>query len=173
MPPLNNLVPPAYVNETHDIATARGRPKERRPRRAKSRYRCGIPPPKQPLPLPPHNSTRSRSGEAAAYVNEPHQPPRSSSSCCGSGVDDDGQYDGGWFKLNTASVSGLSGCRSSSAWSARSKEARRVRPLLSELQVSEWQVAGAGSGPTEVEKGVEEHQYSLVLLLLRTGRHTQ
>ena len=38
------------------------------------------------------------------------------------------------------------------------KEVRRVKPLLSELQVPECGVAGAGEGPAEVEKDVEEHQ---------------
>jgi hypothetical protein len=35
------------------------------------------------------------------------------------------------------------------------KEARRVRPLMSELQVPKWQELelGAGGGPAEVEKG--------------------
>jgi hypothetical protein len=34
---------------------------------------------------------------------------------------------------------------------------RRVKPLLSELQVPEWQEL-ANEGPAEVEKDVEEHQ---------------
>jgi hypothetical protein len=37
------------------------------------------------------------------------------------------------------------------------KEVRRVRPLLSVLQVPEWQEL-ARKGPAEVEKGVGEHQ---------------
>jgi hypothetical protein len=42
-----------------------------------------------------------------------------------------------------------------------------VRPLVSELQVPEWQELAAGSAPAGVEnfseKDVKEHQYSLVL----------
>jgi hypothetical protein len=37
------------------------------------------------------------------------------------------------------------------------KEVRRVKPLLSELQVGAG-VAGAGEGPAKVEEDVEEHQ---------------
>jgi hypothetical protein len=87
------------------------------------------------------------------------------SSSCGSGVDDDGQCDDGEFKLDTASVAAEA--------AVERKEVRRVRPLLSELQVPESGVAGAGSGPAEVEKGVEEHQYSLVLQALGVGLFAQ
>jgi hypothetical protein len=38
------------------------------------------------------------------------------------------------------------------------KEVRRVKPLLSELQVPEWQELANGEGPAKVEKDVEEHQ---------------
>jgi hypothetical protein len=37
----------------------------------------------------------------------------------------------------------------------------------------QWQVAGAGSGPAEVEKRVEEHQYSLVLHTQEVGLFAQ
>jgi hypothetical protein len=53
------------------------------------------------------------------------------SSSCGSGVDDDGQCDDGEFKLDTAPVAAEA--------AVERKEVRRVRPLLSELQVLEWQ----------------------------------
>jgi hypothetical protein len=97
------------------------------------------PPPKQPLCTYPrsYSSTCIRSGEAAACVNEPHRPAStqcttSSSSACGSGVDDDGQCDDGGFELDTASVV--------SEAAVERKEVRRVRPVLSELQCrSEWQ----------------------------------
>jgi hypothetical protein len=42
------------------------------------------------------------------------------------------------------------------------KEARRVRPLLSEPQVPEWQGLAVDSGLAEVEGDVEEHRYSSV-----------
>jgi hypothetical protein len=63
------------------------------------------------------------------------------SSSCGSGVDDDGQCDDGEFKLDTVSVV--------SEAAVERKEVRRVRPLLSELQVPEWQeldqrISGSG-----------------------------
>jgi hypothetical protein len=48
----------------------------------------------------------------------------------------------GEFKLDMAAVVAEA--------AAECKEARRVRPLLSELQVPEWQ-EGAGSGPAEEE----------------------
>jgi hypothetical protein len=57
------------------------------------------------------------------------------SSRCGSGVDDDGQCDDGEFKLDTVSVVAEA--------AVERKEVRRVRPLLSELQVPEWQELAA------------------------------
>jgi hypothetical protein len=53
------------------------------------------------------------------------------SSSCGSGVDADGQCDDGEFKLDTGSVVAEA--------AVERKEVRRARPLLSELQVPEWQ----------------------------------
>jgi hypothetical protein len=47
------------------------------------------------------------------------------------------------------------------------KEIRRVRPLLSELQVPEWQEL-ASKGPAEVEKGVEEHQDTEIVCVAGT-----
>jgi hypothetical protein len=85
-------------------------------------------------------------------------------SSCGSGVDDDGQCDGGEFELKTASVVAEA--------AVERKEIRRVRPLLSELQVPEWQER-AGSGPAEVEKGAEGHRYSLVLQAQGVGLFAQ
>jgi hypothetical protein len=59
------------------------------------------------------------------------------SSSCGSGVDD-GQCDGGEFKLETAPAS---------QWLQKQQwqrnEVQRVRPLLSELQVPKWQELAA------------------------------
>jgi hypothetical protein len=52
-------------------------------------------------------------------------------SSCGSEVDDNGQCYDGEFKLDTASV--VAGA------AVERKEVRRVRPLLSELQVPDWQ----------------------------------
>jgi hypothetical protein len=54
------------------------------------------------------------------------------------------------------------------------KEVRRVRPLLSELQVPEWQeLAVDRRRPAKVEKGVEEHRYSLVLEAQEVGLFAQ
>jgi hypothetical protein len=76
-----------------------------------------------------------RSSEAGVPGLVPSTTPASTqcttSSSCGSGVNDDGQCDDGGFKLDTASVVAEA--------AVERKEVRRVRPLLSELQVPEWQ----------------------------------
>jgi hypothetical protein len=46
------------------------------------------------------------------------------------------------------------------------KEARRVKPLLSELQVPEWQELA--KSPTGVEKYVEEHQDTEIVCVAGT-----
>jgi hypothetical protein len=74
------------------------------------------------------------------------------SSSCGSGVDDDGQCDDVEFKLDTASVVAEA--------AVERKEVRRVRPPLSELQVPEWQELAVDRRKW---RNVEEHRYSLVL----------
>ena len=48
------------------------------------------------------------------------------------------------------------------------KEVRRVRPLLSELQVPEWQELAKDEGPAEVEKYVEEHQDTEIVCVAGT-----
>jgi hypothetical protein len=54
------------------------------------------------------------------------------------------------------------------------KEVRRVRPLLSELQVPEWRPAAGGSGaPVGAEKGAEEHQRSSVPMVQEVGLSVQ
>jgi hypothetical protein len=82
------------------------------------------PPPQQPLPLPLQQHTQSiwRSSRTRRRTT-PASTQYATSGSCFSGVDDNGQCDGGEFKLG-----GAQGGRST-----------RVRPLLSELQVPEWQ----------------------------------
>jgi hypothetical protein len=50
------------------------------------------------------------------------------------------------------------------------KEARRVKPWLSELDVPEWQELGAGGGPAGVEEDVEEHQDTNIACVAGTGQ---
>jgi hypothetical protein len=89
------------------------------------------------------------SAHAVAPAKQPRAPTNhtgllhalpAASSSCGSGVDDDGQCDGGEFTLDTAPVVAEA--------AVGRKEIRRVRPLLSglQLQVPEWQGRAAGSG---------------------------
>jgi hypothetical protein len=49
------------------------------------------------------------------------------------------------------------------------KEARRVKPWLSELDVPEWQEL-AGRGPAGVEGDAEEHQDTNMACVVGTGQ---
>jgi hypothetical protein len=63
------------------------------------------PPPKQPLPPPPQQHTQSlRRSSRVRQRTTPASTQYTTSSSCGSGVDDDGHCDGGEFKLDTAPV---------------------------------------------------------------------
>jgi hypothetical protein len=69
----------------------------------------------------------------------------------GVGGHDDGRCDDGEFALDSADVAEEA--------AAERKEVRRVMLLLSELQVRAGVAeAGAGEGPAEVEKDVEEQK---------------
>jgi hypothetical protein len=85
----------------------------------------------------------------AAHVDASRRRPRStqyatsssSSSSSSSGVDD-GRCDDGEFALDSAEVTEEA--------AAERKEVRRVRPLLSELQVPEWQELAKDRGSGEI-----------------------
>ena len=63
------------------------------------------PPPKQPLPPPPQQHTQLlRRSSRVRQRTTPASTQYTTSSSCGSGVDDDGQCDDGEFKLGTAPV---------------------------------------------------------------------
>jgi hypothetical protein len=110
------------------------------------------PSPKQPLP-PPQQHTQSLRGSILALRRTTPaftQRGLATRSSCSSGVDDDRQYDGGGFEHAVVAVAAEA--------AVGRKEIRQMGPLLSELQVPEWQeLALAVGGPAEVEKGVEEH----------------
>ena len=92
------------------------------------------PPPPRPLPPTPQVRTEGlrRSGRARRRVT-PASTQYATSSSCSSGANngrcDDG--DDGEFTLDTAEVAEEA--------AVERKEVRRVKPLLSELQVPEWQ----------------------------------
>ena len=78
-----------------------------------------------------HTKGLRRSGRGRRRVTPVStQYATSSSSSSSSGVDD-GRGDGGEFALDSAEVAEEA--------AVERKEVRRVRPLLSELQVPEWQ----------------------------------
>jgi hypothetical protein len=114
---------------------------------------------------PPLQKGASLDEEKRECVNEPHWPPRSTAVHYQQQLRQWSrrrravrQCGGGGFKLAAASA-----VAAEAAVERKEVCIRRVRPLLSELQVPEWQELAAGSGPAEAEKDVGEHRYSLVL----------
>jgi len=89
------------------------------------------PPPPGPPPPPPqaHTTGLRRSGRTRRRVT-PASTQYATSSSSSSGVDD-GRCDDGEFALDLAEVAEEA--------AVERKEVRRVKPLLSELQVPEWQ----------------------------------
>jgi hypothetical protein len=81
----------------------------------------------------------SGSAELARQRTTPATTQHANRRCGGSGVVDSGKCDDGVFKLDPVSVV-------AEAAVLERKAVRRVRPLLSELQVPEWQELAADRG---------------------------